>query len=93
LEDFSKAPPPEKRETVPERRILVLGDAMADWLAAGLEDAYAEQPEMGVIRKHRTVSGPHQISAQGRSGRLARRRQGHSRHREAGRHRRDARAQ
>jgi len=57
LEDFSKAPPPEKRETVPERRILVLGDAMADWLAYGLEDAYAEQPEMGVIRKHKTVSG------------------------------------
>jgi hypothetical protein len=56
-EDFSKAPPPEKRNTVPERHILVLGDAMADWLAYGLEDAYAEQPEMGVIRKHKTVSG------------------------------------
>ena len=56
-EDFSKAPPPEKRETVPERHVLVLGDAMADWLAYGLEDAYSEQPEMGVIRKHKTVSG------------------------------------
>src|SRR6266446_5049288 len=56
-EDFSKAPPPEKRETVPERHILVLGDAMADWLAYGLEDAYAEQPDMGVVRKHKTVSG------------------------------------
>ena len=56
-EDFSKAPPPEKRNTEPERHILVLGDAMADWLAYGLEDAYAEQPDMGVIRKHKTVSG------------------------------------
>src|SRR3984893_1305411 len=56
-EDFSKAPPPEKRETVPERNVLVLGDAMADWLAYGLEDAYAEQPDMGVIRRHKTVSG------------------------------------
>jgi hypothetical protein len=56
-EDFSKAPPSEKRNTVPERHILVLGDAMADWLAYGLEDAYAEQPEMGVTRKHKTVSG------------------------------------
>src|SRR6478752_5682378 len=56
-EDFSKAPPPERRNTVPERRILVLGDSMADWLAYGLEDAYAEQPDMGVIRKHKTVSG------------------------------------
>jgi hypothetical protein len=56
-EDFSKAPPPEKRDNAPERNILVLGDAMADWLAYGLEDAYSEQPDMGVIRKHKTVSG------------------------------------
>jgi uncharacterized protein len=56
-EDFSKAPPPEKRETVPQRLILVLGDSMADWLAYGLEDAYSEQPDIGVIRKHKTVSG------------------------------------
>ncbi len=56
-EDFSKAPPPAKRDTVPERNVLVLGDAMADWLAYGLEDAYAEQPDMGVIRRHKTVSG------------------------------------
>ena len=56
-EDFSRAPPPAKRDTVPERNVLVLGDAMADWLAYGLEDAYAEQPDMGVIRKHKTVSG------------------------------------
>src|SRR3981081_2027075 len=55
-ENYSKAPPPEKRETVPERNVLVLGDAMADWLAYGLEDAYAEQPDMGVIRRHKTVS-------------------------------------
>src|SRR6195256_1700308 len=32
MEDFSKAPPPEKRETLPERNVLVLGDAMAAWL-------------------------------------------------------------
>src|SRR4029077_3661696 len=57
LEDFSKAPPLEKRETVPEHTVLVLGDGMADWLAYGLEDAYAERPDMGVIRKHKTVSG------------------------------------
>ncbi len=57
VESFSKAPPPEKRDTVPERNVLVLGDAMADWLAYGLEDAYAEQPDMGVIRRHKTVSG------------------------------------
>ena len=56
-QDFSRAPAPAKRDTVPERNVLVLGDAMADWLGYGLEDAYAEQPDMGVIRKHKTVSG------------------------------------
>ncbi|NOJ46840.1 SGNH/GDSL hydrolase family protein [Bradyrhizobium archetypum] len=56
-QDFSRAPAPAKRDTVAERNVLVLGDAMADWLAYGLEDAYAEQPDMGVIRKHKTVSG------------------------------------
>ncbi|TAI65513.1 SGNH family hydrolase, partial [Bradyrhizobium sp. Leo170] len=56
-QDFSRAPPPAKRDTAPERNVLVLGDAMADWLAYGLEDTYSEQPDMGVIRKHKTVSG------------------------------------
>src|SRR5438445_963075 len=56
-QDFSRAPAPAKRDTVPERTVLVLGDAMADWLGYGLEDAYAEQPDMGVIRKHKTASG------------------------------------
>src|SRR5204862_1425855 len=39
------------------RHILVLGDAMAYWLAYGLEEVYADQPEMGVNRKHKTASG------------------------------------
>jgi uncharacterized protein len=55
--DYSRAPPPEKREAPAEHNVLVLGDAMADWLAYGLEDALAEQPDMGVIRKFKTVSG------------------------------------
>ncbi len=57
VENYSKPPPPEKRDTVPERNVLVLGDSMADWLAYGLEDAYAEQPDMGVIRRAKTISG------------------------------------
>ncbi|HEX2366018.1 MAG TPA: DUF459 domain-containing protein [Bradyrhizobium sp.] len=56
-QDFSKAPLPEKREAVPERNVLVMGDGMADWLAYGLEDAYVEQPDMGVIRKAKNTSG------------------------------------
>jgi len=55
--DSSRAPPPAKREVAAERNVLVLGDAMADWLAYGLEDALLETPELGVIRKHKTVSG------------------------------------
>ncbi len=56
-QDFSRAPGPAKRDTAAERNVLVIGDAMADWLGYGLEDAYSEQPDMGVIRKHKTVSG------------------------------------
>jgi hypothetical protein len=59
MQDFSKAPAPDKRDPnfIPERNVMVLGDGMADWLAYGLETAYAERPEMGVIRKHRATSG------------------------------------
>jgi hypothetical protein len=56
-QDFSKAPSPEKREGTPERNVVVMGDGMADWLAYGLEDAYVEQPDMGVIRKAKNTSG------------------------------------
>lgn len=56
-QDFSRAPAPAKRDTIPDKNVLVIGDAMADWLAYGLEDAYTEQPDMGVTRKHRTTSG------------------------------------
>jgi hypothetical protein len=34
-----------------------MGDANADWLAYGLEDAYSENPEINIVRKHRTDSG------------------------------------
>jgi hypothetical protein len=58
--DYSHAPPQARRTpdapavTSP---ILVLGDGMADWLAYGLEDAFAEKPEFGIVRKHRAWSG------------------------------------
>lgn len=56
-QDYSKAPPPEKRDNAPERYVVVLGDGMADWLAYGLEDAYSEQPDMGITRRIKTNSG------------------------------------
>src|SRR5215471_15997184 len=59
--DYSRAPAPKKAdpkaETAVTTPILVLGDAMADWLAYGLELAYADAPEIGVVRRHRTNSG------------------------------------
>jgi hypothetical protein len=56
--DYSKAPAPPKRPDTPaQTNVLVFGDAMADWLAYGLELSFAESPEMGVIRKPRTNSG------------------------------------
>lgn len=59
-EDFSRAPPPAKRDPAAapaERNIMVLGDGMADWLAYGLEDAYADQPDIGIMRRSKTISG------------------------------------
>ena len=59
-EDFSKAPPAAKRDpaaAAPERSIMVLGDGMADWLAYGLEDAYADQPDIGIMRRSKAISG------------------------------------
>ena len=54
--DYSHAPPatPRKEATT---KIVVMGDANADWLAYGLEDAFSEKPEIGIVRKHRTDSG------------------------------------
>jgi uncharacterized protein len=37
--------------------VVVVGDSMADWLGYGLDDKYADQPEIGVERKIRPNSG------------------------------------
>jgi hypothetical protein len=55
--DFTRAPPPKKQDGAPAMNVLVMGDSMADWLAYGLEDAFSETPEIGVVRKHRAYSG------------------------------------
>jgi hypothetical protein len=55
--DYSKAPPPRKLDKPPTRTVVVIGDSMADWLAYGLDEKYAEQPEIGVTRKIRATSG------------------------------------
>src|SRR5262252_8708950 len=55
--DYSKAAPPRKLETPPSQTAVVIGDSMADWLGYGLDESYAEQPEIGVERKIRATSG------------------------------------
>ncbi len=57
--DNSHAPSPQARKSdvAPTTSVVVMGDAMADWLAYGLEDAFSERPEIGIVRKHRTGSG------------------------------------
>jgi uncharacterized protein len=54
--DYSRAPPATPRKNA-ILKVLVMGDANADWLAYGLEDAYSDHPEIGIVRKHRTDSG------------------------------------
>src|SRR5262249_45416347 len=48
--DYSRAPTatPRKDAIV---KIVVMGDANADWLAYGLEDAYSDNPDVGIVRK------------------------------------------
>ncbi len=55
--ESSRPPPPRKLETQPARTIVVIGDSMADWLAYGLEEIYADQTDLGVVRKIRPNSG------------------------------------
>lgn len=55
--DFSKAPAAKKAEVPPTTRVVVMGDSMADWLAYGLEDAFSDTPEIGIVRKNKPNSG------------------------------------
>lgn len=63
--DYSKAPPAKKPEVAPSATVLVMGDSMADWLAYGLEEAFADTPEIGVVRKPKPNSGLIRYEARG----------------------------
>ena len=52
-----RPPPPRKVETQPASTVVIIGDALADWLGYGLEEALAETPEIGIVRKIRPTSG------------------------------------
>jgi hypothetical protein len=55
--DYSRAPGPSQKKPEATTSIVVVGDANADWLAYGLEDAFSESPEIAIVRKHRSDSG------------------------------------
>jgi hypothetical protein len=55
--DSSRAPAPKKSDTTPTFSVMVMGDSMADWLGYGLEEAFADSPEIGIVRKPKTNSG------------------------------------
>ena len=68
--DNSRAPSPRKPDpkaepVTPTSSIVVMGDAMADWLAYGLEDAFSDSPEIAVIRKNKIHSGLLRYEAKG----------------------------
>ena len=59
--ESSRAPPPRKTEAKSNQAatttIVVMGDDMADWLAYGLEDVFADSPEIRIVRKNKLYSG------------------------------------
>src|ERR1044072_689901 len=63
--DSSRAPPPRRTDSTPTTKIMVFGDSMADWLAFGLEEAFGDTPEIGVLRKQRTNSGLIRLEVRG----------------------------
>ncbi len=65
--DSSRAPPPRKVDSKNERTtsVVVMGDSMADWLSYGLEDAFSDSPEIGIVRRIKPYSGLLQYDAKG----------------------------
>jgi hypothetical protein len=55
--DSTKAPSSRKLETPPNSTVVVVGDSMADWLGYGLDEIYADQPDIGIERKIRSTAG------------------------------------
>ena len=53
----TRPPPPHKVETPPSETIVVVGDQLAEWLAYGLEEVFADTPEVGVVRKIKFNAG------------------------------------
>ena len=46
-----KPPAPRKVERPSAETVVVIGDSFGDWLGYGLEQVFAETPEIGIVRK------------------------------------------
>jgi uncharacterized protein len=46
-----KPPAPRKTETPAVETVVVIGDSFAEWLAYGLEEVFAETPQIGIVRR------------------------------------------
>jgi uncharacterized protein len=56
--ESSRPPAPRKSDPkVATTSIVVMGDEMAEWLAYGLEEIFADSPEIGIVRKNKLYSG------------------------------------
>jgi len=63
--ESSRAPAPRRPEGTPSINVMVFGDSMAEWLAYGLEEAFAETPEIGINRKPRPNTGLIRVEQRG----------------------------
>jgi uncharacterized protein len=52
-----KPPAPRKVEKPPAETVVVIGDSFGDWLGYGLEQVFAEKPEIGIVRKIKSDFG------------------------------------
>ena len=65
--ESARVPPPRRPDQTPAVNVMVFGDSMAEWLAYGLEEAFAETPEIGVTRKPRLNTGLIRVETRGES--------------------------
>jgi hypothetical protein len=52
-----KPPAPRKLETPSAETVVVIGDSLGDWLGYGLEQVFAETPQIGIVRKIKSDLG------------------------------------
>ncbi len=51
--ESNRPPTARAKDGTPTTSVVVLGDSMAEWLAYGLDDAYSDNSEVGIVRKIR----------------------------------------